>query len=225
MFIPYEIHDAKYNMEFDEKLLEKCENEDIDIALRFYGWDKPSVTLGRNQKILGINEEYCKENDIPIVRRVTGGRALLHDDELTYCIVCNKKLLKNGMNIIDDYKEISSVIIETLKQFGIDTTYGEKTKSNIGAGYCMNLSTVCDIMYKNKKFIGSAQFRKHSHILQHGAIPYSFHSLLLDGIFNKKVDFSHIIGLNSIKKDFNSENFMMQLKVNFEKALYQGKEI
>lgn len=225
MFIPYEIHDAKYNMEFDEKLLDKCENEDIDIALRFYGWDKPSVTLGRNQKILGINEEYCKENNIPIVRRVTGGRALLHDDELTYCIVCNKKILKNGMNIIDDYKEISSVIIETLKQLGIDTTYGEKTKSNIGAGYCMNLSTICDIMYEDKKFIGSAQFRKQTHILQHGAIPYSFNNKLLEKIFDKKVDFSHIISLNDIKSDFHSEDFMMKLKSNFEKALYQGKEI
>ena len=225
MFIPYEIHDAKYNMEFDEKLLEKCENEDIDIALRFYGWNKPSVTLGRNQKILGINEEYCKENNIPIVRRVTGGRALLHDDELTYCIVCNKKVLKNGSNIIEDYKEISAVIIETLKNFGISTTYGEKTKSNIGAGYCMNLSTICDIMYEDKKFIGSAQFRKQTHILQHGAIPYSFNNTLLEKIFDKKVDFSHIISLNDIKNNFHSEDFMMQLKSNFEKALYQGKEI
>lgn len=225
MFIPYEVHDAQYNMEFDEKLLEQCENEDIDIALRFYGWDKPSVTLGRNQKISGINEEFCQNNDIPIVRRVTGGRALLHDDELTYCIVCSKKLLKNGENIIEDYKEISSVIIETMQKFGIETAYGEKTKSNIGAGYCMNLSTICDIMYKDKKFIGSAQFRKQTHILQHGAIPYSFNNALLNDIFNKKVDFSHIISLNNIKSDFNSEDFMMQLKQNFEKTLYQGKEI
>ena len=64
MFIPYEVHNAKYNMEFDEKLLDKCENEKIDIALRFYGWDKPSVTLGRNQRILGINEEFCNSDTV-----------------------------------------------------------------------------------------------------------------------------------------------------------------
>ena len=225
MFIPYEIHNAKYNMEFDNKLLEQCENDNIDIALRFYGWDIPSVTLGRNQKILGIDEEYCKINGIPIVRRVTGGRALLHDKELTYCLVCNKKLLKNGQNIIEDYKEISSVIINTLKCFGIETTYGEKTKSNIGAGYCMNLSTICDISYNNKKFIGSAQYRKNTHILQHGAIPYSFNKALLNKIFMGKVDFSNIISLNEIKSDFNPEEFMDILKFNFEKEIYCGKKI
>lgn len=225
MFIPYEVHSAKYNMEFDEQLLNRCEEENIDIALRFYGWDKPSVTLGRNQKISGIDEEFCQNNDIPIVRRPTGGRALLHDKELTYCIVCNKKLFKSGVNIIEDYKEISSVIIETLRKFGVEACYGEKTKSNIGAGYCMNLSTICDIMYQDKKFIGSAQFRKETHILQHGAIPYSFNNELLRAIFREKVDFSHIIGLNNIKSDFDSEDFMMQLKRNFENALYQGKEI
>lgn len=225
MFIPYEIKDAKYNMEFDANLLEQCENDNIDIALRFYGWDVPSVTLGRNQKILGIDEDFCKKNNIPIVRRVTGGRALLHDKELTYCLICNKKLLKNGQNIIEDYKEISSVIIKTLKIFGIETTYGEKIKSNIGAGYCMNLSTICDISYNNKKFIGSAQFRKNTHILQHGAIPYSFNKELLDKIFMGNVDFSHIIALDEIQKNFNSQDFMNELKKNFEKEIYGGNKI
>lgn len=225
MYIPFSINSAKYNMEFDEKLLEQCESEDIDIALRFYGWDKPSVTLGRNQKISGINEEFCNANDILIVRRVTGGRALLHDKELTYSIVCNKKILKNGQNIIDDYKEISSVIIKTLETFKIHTTYGNQTKSNVGEGYCMNLSTICDIMYGDKKFIGSAQYRKQTHILQHGSIPYSFNKELLRNIFNEKVDFSHIIGLNDIEKTFNVNDFMEQLKSNFETDLNQGLKI
>ncbi|MCR4880380.1 MAG: lipoate--protein ligase family protein [bacterium] len=225
MFIPYEIHNAKYNMEFDEKLLEKCENEGIDIALRFYGWDKPSVTLGRNQKILGINEQFCAQNNIPIVRRVTGGRALLHDNEITYSIVCNKKILKNGNNVIEDYKEISSTILKSLAHFGINASYGEKTKSNIGAGYCMNLSTICDIMYDGKKFIGSAQYRKNTHILQHGSIPFSFNRELLSEIFMGKVDFSHIIGLNDIKNNFNIYDFMEQLKSDFEAELNQGLKL
>ena len=222
MFIPYEVHDAKYNMDFDKNLLDLCEKEDIDCALRFYGWDKPSVTLGRNQKILGINEDFCKKYNIPVVRRVTGGRALLHDNELTYSIVCNKKILKNGQNIIEDYKELSSVIIRTLNSFGLMATYGDKLKSNIGEGYCMNLSTVCDIMVDGKKFIGSAQYRKDTHILQHGAIPFGFNKELLNSIFDGKVDFENITALNELDVEFDSDKFMKQLTNNFENDLNTG---
>ena len=222
MFIPYEVHDAKYNMDFDDNLLSLCEKEDIDCALRFYGWEVPSVTLGRNQKISGIDEDFCYKNNIPIVRRVTGGRALLHDNELTYSIVCNKKILKNGQNIIEDYKELSSVIIKTLNSFGIAALYGDKLKSNVGEGYCMNLSTICDITVDGKKFIGSAQYRKETHILQHGAIPFDFNKELLNKIFMNKVDFSNIIGLNELKKDFDVKLFMERLKSDFESALNTG---
>ena len=216
MFIDFETHDAKYNMDFDEKLLKDCENNNIDFALRLYAWDVPSISLGRNQKILGINEEYCLENNIPIVRRITGGRALLHDDELTYCVVCSKKILADGTNVISDYKEISGILIEALNKTGIDAYYGEKTKSNIGAGYCMNLSTVCDINVNGKKFIGSAQFRSNTHILQHGSVPFSFNKEMLKEIFMGNVDFEHIIGLKEINPDFDVQKFKNQLKLSFE---------
>ena len=225
MFIDFTTNSAQYNMDFDENLLTKCENEDIDLALRFYAWDKPSVSLGRNQKILGIDENYCKKNNIPIVRRITGGRALLHDKELTYCVVCNKKILKDGTNVIADYKEISGILLKALNKVGIKAEYGEKTKSNIGAGYCMNLSTICDINVNGKKFIGSAQFRKDTHILQHGAIPYSFNKKLLQNIFMGKVDFDNITALNDFRLDFDANEFMNITKVTFEKELNQGVKL
>jgi len=211
MFIDFETHSAQYNMNFDEQLLNRCEKENIDFALRLYAWDKPSISLGRNQKILGIDEDFCKQNNIPIVRRITGGRALLHDKELTYCVVCNKKILNDGTNIIADYKQISDVLIKALNNLGIKAYYGDKTKSNIGAGYCMNLSTICDVNVNGKKFIGSAQFRQNTHILQHGAIPYSLNKELLDKIFMGKVDFEHITTLDEIDSNLNIEKLKEQL--------------
>jgi len=181
--------------------------------------------LGRNQRILGIDEEFCKTHNIPIVRRITGGRALLHDKELTYCVVCNKKILKDGTNVIADYKELSGILIKALQKCGIEAYYGEKTKSNIGAGYCMNLSTVCDINVNDKKFIGSAQYRGNTHILQHGAIPYSFDKELLDKIFMGKVDFEHITSINDIKPDFKPEQFMKEVKIAFEEDLNNGEKL
>ncbi len=219
MFIDFEVHSAKYNMEFDEKLLCKCEKEDIDFALRFYAWEVPSVTLGRNQIESGVNEEFCKNNNIPIVRRVTGGRALLHDKELTYCVVCNKKILKDGNNIMADYKELSGILLKALNSVGIEAYYGDKLKSNVGAGYCMNLSTICDINVNGKKFIGSAQYRKNTHILQHGSIPFSFDRELLKNIFPQELDFTHIISLSEISPKLDVQKFMKAIKLCFEDEL------
>ncbi len=223
MFIDFGIHSAEYNMQFDEALLNRCEEEDIDFALRFYAWEVPSVTLGRNQFVSGVDEDFCAKNNIPIVRRVTGGRALLHDKELTYCVVCNKKIMKDGTCVSADYKQLSGVILRALRQVGIDAEFGQKTKSNISGGYCMNLSSIADISYQGKKFIGSAQFRKNTHILQHGSIPYSLDIELLKNIFPDEADFSHIISLNEISPELDVQNFMQTLKLCFEEEFNQRK--
>lgn len=221
MFIDFEIHNAQYNMDFDAKLLTKCEEEDIDFALRLYAWEAPSITLGRNQTVSGVDEDFCNENNIPIVKRVTGGRALLHDDELTYCVVCNKKILKDGTSVMADYKELSGILLKAFNISGINAEYGEKTKSNIGAGYCMNLSTICDINYAGKKFIGSAQYRRNTHILQHGSIPFSFNKELLKKLFPNEESFDHIISLNEIDPNFDVQKFMQTLKDCFFEELNQ----
>lgn len=222
MFIPFSTYSGQFNMSYDEQLLNQAEKENINIILRFYAWEVPTISLGRNQKVLGINENFCNQNNIPIVRRITGGRALLHDHELTYSIICNKKILKDGNNVINDYKELTGTILSALKLSGIEADYGEKTKSNIGAGYCMNLSTICDINYNNKKFIGSAQYRSNTHILQHGSIPISLNKPYLDKIFNGEVDFEHITTLNEIVPNFNIELFMKNLKHTIEQSLNNG---
>ena len=215
MFIDFETHDAKYNMDFDAELLTRCENENIDFALRFYAWATPSITLGRNQTVSGVDEEFCSQSGIPIVKRVTGGRALLHDKEITYCVVCNKKIMNDGNSVMADYKQISGVLLKALNECGIKAEYGEKTKSNVGAGYCMNLSTICDINYQGKKLIGSAQYRRETHILQHGSIPYLLDRELLKKLFPTETDFSHITALHEINPNFDMKVFMDKLKVLF----------
>ena len=86
----------------------------------------------------------------------------------------------------------------------------------------MNLSTICDINYGDKKFIGSAQYRRNTHILQHGSIPYSLNRDLLKKLFPQEVDFSHITAINEFKPDLDIENFMLVLKNCFEVELKQG---
>ena len=84
------------------------------------------------------------------------------------------------------------------------------------------ISTICDINYGGKKFIGSAQYRRNTHILQHGSIPYSLNVDLLKKLFPQEADFSHITALNEIKPDFDAEEFMQVMKKCFEEEFNQG---
>lgn len=76
--------DASYNMALDEAIAVFVRRGRSCPALRLYGWETPSVSLGSFQKLDDIDEEYCSHENIPVVRRPTGGRAVLHGDELTY---------------------------------------------------------------------------------------------------------------------------------------------
>ena len=172
-------------MKIDSELLEKAISaKTTEPVFRLYGWSPRCVSLGRNQK-----QEFLLETDIKIesVRRVTGGRALLHDDEITYCYISPIDIIPNGENIIDSYKYISGMLIEFFSTLGINLDYGVNKKVSSKFDYCMLLSTGADVCFNNKKLIGSAQFRKNGYILQHGSILYGYDKELLEKLFHETV--------------------------------------
>lgn len=183
-YIPYKSLTGKNNMDMDNSLLK----EGIKPSLRLYGWSKPTLTIGRNQTISSDIETCCEKKNIPIIKRITGGRALLHDNELTYCFVCRKKDLKNGENIISSYKEISQCLINAFKTLEISLEFPEYKKVNVKSGYCMGLSTGSDLSYKGKKLVGSAQCRQKDLILQHGSILIDYNKELLTELFDEPLD-------------------------------------
>src|SRR5580704_1827882 len=99
-------------MDYDLNLVEKCKNED-SAFLRIYGWKPWAISLGYNQnkspKDLSINYSRCKEDGLDVVQRPTGGRAVLHSQELTYSIV-----FKSGKPVRDLYREISVILLTCL---------------------------------------------------------------------------------------------------------------
>lgn len=193
--IPFETLSGNKNMQLDASLLENPSGN----ILRLYGWKKPTLTIGRNQTVSKEIENYCNKNNIPIIKRITGGRALLHDKELTYCFVCHKDSLKNGDNVIESYKEISKGLIEGFKELGIDLEFPEYKKVSVKSGYCMGLSTGSDLSYKGKKLIGSAQCRKKDYILQHGSILIDYDKKILEKLFDEPLD--NLISLKEINAD------------------------
>lgn len=208
-FIPYEILKGSENMAIDEKLLDEAIVSSAEPILRFYGWLEPTLSFGKNQQMFDFP-------NFPIVKRITGGRALLHDKELTYCFICNKNFLENGGSIINSYKQISNGLILGFQELGLNLEFPSYQKVSAKSGYCMNLATGSDLSYKGKKLIGSAQARKRGYILQHGSILLEYDKVLLEKIFDEKVD--KITSLKEINPNLcNIELLCEALKRGFEK--------
>ncbi len=198
---------GKKNMELDLKMLQDAILSKQDfLSLRFYNWSPKCLSLGKNQPW----EEFYNDLDIDIVRRPTGGRALLHDMELTYCVVCPQK---EGQSVIESYKEISDALILGFKKLNIDLEYASHRSANMR--YCMNISCGADVSYMGKKLIGSAQFRSQGYILQHGSILYDLDFDLAEKIFRQKIDKDSIITLNEIDGSISQENLIEALRLGF----------
>ncbi len=208
-FIPYSVLPGAENMKIDEELLNSAINEKLNYPIfRLYGWAPACVSLGRNQNDNFIDTKVLKSKGIDVVRRLTGGRALLHDDEITYSFICPVSYLKNGEHVVSSYKEISQILIDKFKTIGIDLSFGESKPVKTGFDYCMLISTGADLCFNGKKLIGSAQCRKAGYILQHGSILYNFDENLIEEIFNEKVSTEEITCIKKINPSLSKQDII-----------------
>ena len=213
-FVQFEILTGSENMAKDLFLFEEASKSNIkEPILRFYGWFPACVSLGRNQSDENINVEYCKQNNIDITRRITGGRALLHQDELTYSFICSTKFLRNE-NIQKSYEIISSALIKGFKNLGIEVDFGT-SKPDTKYNYCMLLSTGADLNYNGKKIAGSAQYRANGYILQHGSILYTLNENHIKNIFGENPKDKLVI-LSEILPEIKNDVIVDEMKKGFE---------
>lgn len=214
----YKTNNGFFNMAEDERLLNAAiENQLQEPILRLYGWAPSCVSIGRNQAESSINKDYCKKHGIDIVKRLSGGRALLHDKELTYSFICPASFLNNKDSVILSYKEISGALIESLKFVGIELAFPENKKTDTKADYCMSISTGADLSYKEKKLIGSAQFRKQGYIMQHGSILIDYDAKTIENIFNEKTDSKTITTIKEISPETTLKELSDSIISGFEK--------
>ena len=133
-------------MQIDSDLLDNAiRNQQTEPIFRLYGWSPACVSLGRNQKSDFVDNELLKSLNIDCVRRLTGGRALLHDNEITYSYVCPVSTLNHGENVTQSYKEISQILIDAFKKLDIDLDFGGVKKLQGHKDYCMLVSTGADL--------------------------------------------------------------------------------
>ena len=212
-YIRYGVYTGRENMHIDSELLDEAiETNCSEPIFRLYGWSPKCISIGRNQNETNIA-------DVDVVRRVTGGRALLHDDEITYSCIVPVSYIPDGESIIASYKYISSYLIRFFDTLGVKLNIGENSKKNTKFDYCMMISTGADVCYEGKKIIGSAQFRKNGYILQHGSILFSYDKILLEKLFKEKVSTDSITCVREILPNLTKEEFVEE----FEKFIIKEK--
>lgn len=171
-------------MAIDNWLFVQHEKGKHPSTLRFYTWSSPTISLGSLQKKWPLS--WCdltwEKRSIELVRRPTGGRAVLHQGDLSYGIIVSI----NNRKTSDIYQQICQFLIEGWSSLGIQLDYGRAKRGYIHNPSCFNTATVADLITSDgSKLIGSAQRRGKQSILQHGSMILSTNQTLFKTIFNQ----------------------------------------
>lgn len=215
---------AFYNMALDEAIAIHVKEGKASPTLRIYKWDRPSVSLGCFQKNADVDMRYCSEAGIPIVRRPTGGRAILHNKELTYSfsIKTDNEFFSKG--IFDSYKKISSAFYLALQKVGVEPEI--KTERNTrhkvkGSPLCFQSTSYGELTIDSKKIVGSAQKRWSDGLLQQGSMPYHIDIPLTQKVFRlgnmRDQDFC-MTGIMDMLPNLKEETLKESIKKAFEET-------
>src|SRR5690625_551677 len=224
--------DAATNMAIDEALIHWHSKGEIGPTLRFYRWEKPSLTVGHFQNVhKTIDFSGLEKHGCDFVRRLTGGSAVLHDDELTYSIVVNEQHPKIPHSVNKAYFVLAQGILHGYRNLGIQADFSlPDIKQRERSAVCFETPAIYEMIVDGKKLTGNAQTRKNGVLLQHGSIPLSFEVDMLFDLFQfpservrqrqKERFIDKAICINDITKKEHTYETVSQAFLNgFEKGL------
>jgi lipoate-protein ligase A len=162
-----------WNMAVDEVLLDGVATGAVPPTLRFYRWTPACLSLGYFQPLDVVNLDGCRELGVEIVRRPTGGRAILHDRELTYSITLPASVLGPDGGVLPSYYRLSLALQDGLRQLGVAATLAPESAASSSPEHgpiCFDRPSAHEILLDGRKLVGSAQMRRGGGLLQHGSI-------------------------------------------------------
>jgi lipoate-protein ligase A len=170
--------DGATNMAVDEAILSSLLQGDSLPTLRFYAWSPPCLSLGRGQPQGEVDLAACRADGVDVVRRPTGGRAILHTDELTYSVaLCQTDPLAAG-GILESYRRLSEGLLTGLRNLGVEAVsvqstgkVGERKEAEDRTVVCFETPSDYEVTVGKRKLVGSAQWRARGGVLQHGTLP------------------------------------------------------
>jgi lipoate-protein ligase A len=165
--------DGATNMAIDEAILEAVATGESPPTLRFYGWQPACLSLGMAQPWDDADLERCAGLGWDVVRRPTGGRAILHVDELTYSVCAPESEPRVHGGVLESYQRLSTALAQGLRAMGLDPQRAQAVYEDRGAAgpACFDGPSHYEITIGQRKLVGSAQMRKKSVVLQHGTLP------------------------------------------------------
>ncbi len=181
-------------MAVDEAILESATRREVPPTLRLYGWNPPCLSLGQAQPVSDVNWKVITLSGWQVVRRPTGGRAILHVDELTYSVCGPEDEPRLAGGVLESYRVLAAALVYALHLLGVPAQIHEKqpaAPNPIGGGegalshfesgngdeigrknpVCFEVPSDYEITVGGKKLIGSAQARRKGGVLQHGSLP------------------------------------------------------
>jgi lipoate-protein ligase A len=164
--------DGAWNLALDEAILRAVAADKAPPTLRLYAWE-PAVTLGRGQPASDVDGEALRARGYRLLRRPSGGTAVLHRDELTYSIAVPSDEVRVGAGIVDAYRRLSAPLIGTLQALGVPDVSAVAHPDARGERLpiCFALTSDYEITSGGRKVVGSAQMRVKGGALQHGTLP------------------------------------------------------
>jgi lipoate-protein ligase A len=236
-FIDTGEHTGELNMRFDETLAQRLIEGSGTPVVRIFQWKPWAISLGYNQDVTDLDEERCERDGIDVVRRPTGGRAILHAEELTYSVV----MFSGRKSVLQVYNDISRALVRGLAVFGVHVAL-QKSQPDFRTEYRHVFSVPCftstaryEIEWQGRKLVGSAQRRfsdgARDVVLQHGSIlcgpahrrlaDYLRHSspAVVDRVKRemeeKTVDLAEILG-RSVDRDFLGRSIRRGFELEWE---------
>lgn len=222
-------YDGFFNMAIDEAISIACGEGKSPTTLRFYGWKSPTISIGYSQKKESdINIQYCNSKGIDIVKRPTGGRAVLHENELTFSINASIQNPLFPKNILKSHKKISEALLLGINRLGINAELQYKSRKQISRHpVCFSATSIYELVADGKKITGCAQRRFKNSFLEHGSIPLKLDRTKLAAIIKTSLSvsdnkleslyFENMAGLNELgSQSFSANQIAENIIVGFE---------
>lgn len=165
--------DGATNMAIDEAIADAVAAGDAPPTLRFYSWEPGCLSLGYTQPASDADMDCLTEYGWGIVRRLTGGRAILHIDELTYSVAAKSDEPRVAGGVVESYRRLSAGLLAGLVKLGasVQAEKGDGEAHGFKGPVCFEVPSDYEITVDGRKLLGSAQTRRNGIVLQHGALP------------------------------------------------------
>ncbi len=176
--MPFHRYPPRENMAIDEAIFKEVQRSGGPPTIRLYGWLTPAVSIGYFQHVdREIDLPACRKGGVTVVRRPTGGKAVYHDDDLTYAVIARENTSLFPPTILETYQVISRCLVRGLHDLGLEAILSAEgrapRKGSLDAS-CFFVPSLHELLVKGRKICGSAQMRSRGVFLQQGSLLMSF---------------------------------------------------